>query len=254
MTAPMLARCVTTLLVAGLAACAEAVLIDDFTQTDDPSIYPKTQFALEPLEIVADPAANVFGGVRGFALLPQTLTVPVPATVAMTTDLDTTAGELTTTASSDAAFQFALFWSSDDIDTPVGFDLTPFNRFVIEYSANAAMEIEVVLSNVAPGSTAPVAGLQRTLALPAATDGIYEIALMDINELVPDVLGTPIGGPTVFFPSLDPTSLDGISFIISSATPGASLTLSSVQLIPEPVILGPLAVVTLMTVRPRSHR
>ncbi len=216
---------------------AMTIIIDDFTEVSDPSPYPLTQTLLTPVNSSDELGlASTLGGARVVVLLPSSSVIPAPnpSTVSITANVQ--GGAFTAAASVESEFSILLAWGSDDLNQPLNFDTTPYKTLVFEYSATDDVMTTITLANAdTPGSSLPTASLGLNFTLPAAVNGILEIPLVDINTPVADVLNTPVGGPTVFFPPLDPTSLDTIVLGLRTPALGTLLTMTQVSFaVPEP--------------------
>lgn len=227
------------------ASSAEAITIDSFDEVVDPTAYPITLDLPFIASVEERELAGVFGGFRNVFVFAGAATIPAPdgVEIDVVADIDAAAGELTVVAGDDSSFQLNLVWASDDSAQSVDFDLTPFDRIVLEYSATVAFALDINLANNTPGvAFPPDAALQgRRFALPAAVDGVVEVPIAAIDELQFDV-DNSFPNDLRFFPPLDPTSLDSITITLSALEGGGSIALRDVSIVPEPAAIGLLAV------------
>jgi hypothetical protein len=247
-------RLVSTSLAAalGLLVCvgasAQTLVVDDFTQTSDSSLFPATADAVFPafLQFVEDPFGTIAGNdaartVIFSPILSAQQVIDGGFSGQQTVDLDTAAGTLSTTSTGDGAPAFGLVYTGDAVDNNLDLNVTGTSFLEFYYSSNDNFSADLALTNNDDAGTI-VAGNNVTIDFTAGDNRLL-VPLSSITGAVS--VGLPPNQTTA--PNVNLTSLDGLSLLTgigsSPATPeGLAFTLDRVAfVVPEPGSLALLS-------------
>lgn len=247
-------------LAAASATAQPSILIDDFTQTSDPALYPEVAIAAEPpilslLSSISDPFGLINGTTARRSVqfssfidemgpfIPFTTD---PLTNTQTVDLDPAAGELSSVSVGLGNPNFALTYAAVPGDS-LDLDLSPLEAVVITYRSNADFTAELVLANTGGGGASDRVAANRVDLAFAAGANTLLVALESVSGLAqepdlstfPDVTFTDL-------PDADFSSIDTLTLSFDNAPEGLEFALSNIAIIPEPgsaalLLLAPTA-------------
>jgi len=237
---------VAAILTALAYPASATILIDDFTQTEDPALYPATREASFPTftQFLTDSFGSI-GGVPAARTVVYTPLLSTDQAISgdfsgqQTISLDTSAGELTSTSTGDGAPLIAVTWSPATTDTNLNLDASGESGIFIEYQTSDSFEarLDLINSDDADANTF-VAGNNTTVLFDAGRNSLF-IPFSEVNGVNTVQVFSGITVENVPIPSVDLTSLDGISLLSNTLSDpnfpeGVTFTLSRVSLIPEP--------------------
>ena len=194
------------------------ILIDNFTQTSDPGLYPAVEEAKFPAvtQFLGDPFGTIDGVDAARVMAFNPALSPGQAIGGafdgeQTIELDTSAGTLTSRSTGDGRPLFLLAYTPQ---TPsVRFDLDVSGESGLRLRYNTSQDVSVGISLFNAGDDDPndfVAGNQIQVLLQADEQELF-IPLSDISTALTEVDLSSSDLPIITLPDLDPTSLDSIS-------------------------------------------
>ncbi len=221
------------------------ILIDDFTQTGDASLYP----IVDPIELptLFDFTADAFGTIEGIPAVRILNHAPMitAAQVAsglyegdMTLDLQTDPGVFTSTSNGDALAFLQLGWVHADPSDRFNLDVTSEQGVLIDYESNLSVVGDLNLGNFGPGpSNAFVSTNSATIEFQPGRHQLF-IPFEQINEVITqfDFQAVPPG--IVELPDVDLTTLDSVGLTFNATSDDIPLnlvfSLHSISLTSEP--------------------
>lgn len=240
---------------AALAPAASAVIVlDDFTQTSDASLYPATEQTssqVSPAQFV-----DVFGDdgelgrVVAFApILSVEQVLSQTFDGSQTVSLDTSAGRLTSTSVGDGAplllLAYAALGPQAEEGQTLDLDVSAQEGVFLRYETNADVLATLRLVNLEGGIGTETAGNELTFTLDADETSLFLPFAAIAGEIVTRDFSTfPAVNTTLA--SLDRSSLDSLSLAFNpfegpGVPEGLIFSFDSISFVPEPASAGLLA-------------